>query len=98
MSEVEDEDEDDAIHDKICELEAKLQILKGKAIEKARAKNQLKMAGRSGRVVGKGGVWRNGRDKNVIDFHSTVQLPNDMISTLTLKQRQEMKKYKYNLL
>ena len=60
-----------------------------KAIEKARVKNQLKMAGRSGRVVGKGGVWRNGRDKNVIDFHNSVQLPNDMISTLTLRQRQK---------
>ena len=96
VSEVEDDDEDDAIHDKICELEAELQILKGKAIENAKAKNQLKMAGRSGRVVGKGGAWRNGRDKNVIDFHNSIQLPNDMISTLTLKQRQEMKKYKYS--
>ena len=39
VSEVEDDDEDDAIHDKICELEAELQILKGKAIENAKAKN-----------------------------------------------------------
>ena len=38
VSEVEDEEEDDAIHDQISELEAELQMLKDKAVEKAKAK------------------------------------------------------------
>ena len=97
VDEVEDDD-DDAIHDKINELELELENLKAKAVEKAREKHQKKMALRTGRTVGKGNNWKKGRKQNVVDFNDpkTIALPSDMIGSLTLKQRHEMKKHTYS--
>ena len=97
VDEVKDKDGDDeAIHDKIAELEAELTQLKAKAIDDARVKVKKNMAGRTGRVVGKGTTWKKGQKQNVVDFHNSIKLPQDMIAGLSLQQLKKMKKHTYS--
>jgi hypothetical protein len=97
VDEVKDKnDDDEAIHDKIAELEAELTQLKAKAIDDARVKLKKNMAGRTGRVVGKGTTWKKGQKQNVVDFHNSIKLPQDMIAGLSLQQLKKMKKHTYS--